>query len=230
MKNTFLILAVLTFCGTGAFAVVMPTLTAVPATPDIWQQTNGGADLYMNDIRGAFFFIAGIANSPVGDDIYLDGTIKFNNKCELGFVSRADFGAGKTYECSFDPTNGYFNLVKVTGFTTFVNLVNINTHILPLEDSEWRIRFGIDTVGSNVQLTGWLYEADGDLVTSYSYLDDGTKGGAPYLAGQIGTWAFKKSQLLEASWTGMDVSVIPEPATIGLLGLSGLGLVLRRRK
>jgi len=230
MGKVVSVLAVLAFCTTGVFAAVMPTLTQVPAGSLTWIQSNGGADLYLNDFRGAFFFMAGVAPSPVGDDCYVDGNIKFNNLCELGFNIRSDFNAGRTYEVSFNPVDGYFNLVKVTGFTTFVNLANINTHLTPAEDSQWRIRVGVANEGSNVHLTGWLYESDGDLVTSFDYIDDGTKGGSPYQNGMIGTWAFKKSQLLEATWTGMEVTTIPEPATMGMLGLGALSLVLRRRK
>ncbi len=229
MKRTYLTVAALLCCTTGAWAVVMPTLTPVPGTPKVWTQSNGGADLYLFDQLGSYFFIGGVAASPVGDDYYQEGTITFHNICELGFIARADFNNGKTYECSFNPEDGYFNLVKVTGFTTFVNLANVNTGILPPEDAQFKIGFSANTEGANVRLKGWLYESDGDLVASFDYLDDGTKGGSSYIGGALGTWAFKSTpQFLEGTWTGMRV-IVPEPATMGLVGLGAL-LMLRRRK
>ena len=227
-----LFLAFLVVSGGGAYAVNMPMLTPVPFAPDVWVQSPDGRDLYINDAPYADnFFFAGIAMPPVGLDCYIDGRIQFNNRTELGFIQRADPGTARLYICSYDPTNGYFNLVKVKGFTggDFVNLVNKKTGIIPAIGSEWEIAFSANTVGSDVRLDGWLYDNDGDLVSSFSYLDTGAGGLPPYLSGVLGTWSFQKSLYIEGTWTDMEVKV-PEPATIGLMGLSIVGLMRRRWK
>lgn len=242
MKRTYLTVAVVACCAAGALAEVMPTLEAFPSTfpgypGNIWQQTNGGADLYIWDNGGLFPFAVGSADPPVGigDDYTISGTIKFvadraAGIDELGFIARGDLANGMTYECSFDPSNGYFNLVKITGGTNFVNLVNNNTGLIPATDSEWGIVFSAETVGSNVHLLGSLYDSSGGLVSSIDYTDDGSKGGAPYLSGRVGTYSFKKSTRLEGMWLDMQVNAIPEPSTLALMGLSVLYLVRRGRK
>jgi hypothetical protein len=244
MKRVLLALAIVGLCAGSAMAINYPTLTPYPSYIPMlgcpWVQTGAGtaaSTLYTKDVTGGMLpMMLGLANPDptLNNNYILTADVTFDVVTELGLIARGDVNNGKTYELSVDTTNGYFNLVKITTTSTFVNLMTLPTFagsgalLGQTVSMDWKV----ETIGSDVHLLGHVYQG-GELKNTIDYLDNGSKGGSPYLSGSIGTYSIKKNVAVEGHWSNLTVNAIPEPGSIAMLVAGVLGLLgwagLRRR-
>jgi hypothetical protein len=247
MKRVLLALAIVGLCSSSALAVLYPYPTLSPYPSYIpmlgcpWTQTWPvdvyHSNLYTKDMTGGMLpMMLGLANPDptLNNNYILTADVTFDVVTELGLIARGDVNNGKTYELSVDTTNGYFNLVKITTTSTFTNLITLPTFAGggALLGQTVSLDWMVETVGSDVHLLGHVYQG-GVLKNTIDYLDNGSKGGAPYLSGSIGTYSIKKNVPVEGHWANLTISSIPEPGTVAMLIAGVLGLLgwagLRRR-
>ena len=182
----------------------MPALTAAPSGYQglAFTQSEGNSSLDVQDSTNLLPYVVGHAESGKGDDYIISGEITFSAMTELGFIARADVAAQSGYVLSFDPTNSYFNLIKLTGEESFENIVNhsLQTQVPTVSVGDV-FKITLEVHGS--VLTGKLYDEDGLLLDAIKCIDDS------YSTGEVGTWALKKDTVaIEGSWSNMHLSEI----------------------
>src|SRR5665647_475399 len=112
------------------------------------------------------------------------------------------------YALSLDPTNGYFNLIKLDPAERTAE------HPLPfknLANDDLRSRLGLQVhVGdtftmsfevSGTTLIGRLYSSTGELLSTISKTD------ISYTDGKVGTWGWRKTaECIEGTWSDLCIT------------------------
>ena len=133
---------------------------------------------------------------------------------------------------------GVFSIVKKWGFDNTTQQSTLGSYALQAGEisstDNYRFTFGTFDQGSDVNVFARLYQND-SLISSLSFLDDGTVGGAPFTSGYVGLHA-GQSGYNTGDFMGIEIDSftvsIPEPGTLALVVLSGLSmlLVFRRKR
>ena len=113
------------------------------------------------------------------------------------------------YVLSLDPTNDYFNLIKLDPSQSplpFRNLVNDHVSGLTVLTGD-RFEMSFEVCGD--VLTGRLYNSAGTLLDTITTTD------GSYTDGVVGTWAWNKGGTIEGTWSdlGLTANTPPTVAT-----------------
>jgi len=133
---------------------------------------------------------------------------------------------------------GVFSMVKKWGFNDTTEQSTLASYTLQageISNSDtYRFSFGTFDDGANVNIIANLYQ-NNSLISSLSYLDDGSVGGGPFTSGYVGLLVLQ-SGINTNDFMGIEMTsfavAIPEPSTLVLLGMAGLAsvMVLRKRR
>lgn len=141
-------------------------------------------------------FVAGCTESGVGNDYVISGEVTYDAMTELGFLARGNTTALTGYVLSLDPTNSYFNLIKLTGGGNFVNIEDqLVTGLTVSTGDTFTIDFEVD--GS--AMTGHLYDSGGTLLATIHATD------SDYATGVLGPWAWNKGNGIEGTFSELEL-------------------------
>lgn len=133
---------------------------------------------------------------------------------------------------------GEFSMVKKWGFNNDTQQSTLGSYTLQAGEisttDNYRFTFGTFDQGSDVNVVANLYQND-TLISSLSYLDDGSVGGGPFMSGYVGLYAAQSGYSNHSGYMGIEMDsftvAIPEPSTLMLMGLAGLaGLAVLRKR
>ena len=160
--------------------------------------------------RVDLYWADGMRHGMVGfsDDYVLQGDVTFLNAItELGFAARVNTANQTGYVLSLDPTNSYFNLIKLDpeqpgGFEDLVN--NHVSDLVFTPEVNYHITFTVE----GASLRGELRSSDGTILNTIEYTDP------DYTTGDVAAWAWRSddSGSISGRWANVSLGEIAFPA------------------
>ena len=178
--------------------------------------------------------IFGVVPEVFGD-VRLSGQINVNNpggfsNADIGLAARGDPATGSAYVMTLDLATGSVDITKAIGGVESASLAHFDSIDDPANTT---LFFEFDVYGAGpVELVGRIFDAD--RTTLLAELS-GQDTSDPLLSGVCGVVGVVNGNAsipspIGATFDGVDAWNLPEPATLSLLAIGGLGALLRRRR